>query len=83
MGLRLPFFGEPSPKHLWIRYKNRGTTDNIELDKVYPALLECAASQQYLGAREEGVTPSRSRRCKWGRNPRYHCPRWWMGRCGE
>lgn len=43
-------------------------TDNNELDKFRRGLLECQHIVT-LGSREEGATPSRSRRCEWGRNP--------------
>ncbi len=46
-----------------------GAPDIIELDKFCPPLLECANTYDSR-AREEGVNPSRSRRCQWGRNPR-------------
>ena len=43
-------------------------SDNNELDKFRRSLLECRHIVT-LGSREEGATPSRSRRCEWGRNP--------------
>jgi len=42
--------------------------DINELDNLLPGLLECPPHCDSW-VREEGVNPSRSRRCKWGRNP--------------
>ncbi len=53
-----------------------------ELDKNQQGLLLCL--QKYDSwVREEGVNPSRSRRCEWGRNPVLPLSTWWMGRRGE
>jgi len=38
-----------------------------ELDKFCYSLLLCCLHSSRV--REEGVNPSRSRRCQWGRNP--------------
>lgn len=43
------------------------------LDNIQPGLLLCPHNYDSW-VREEGVTPSRSRRCEWGRNPHCHCP---------
>jgi len=45
-----------------------GPTDINELDNLLPCLLECPPHCDSW-VREEGASPSRSRRCKWGRNP--------------
>jgi len=42
--------------------------DINELDNLLPGLLECPPHCDSW-VREEGASPSRSRRCKWGRNP--------------
>ena len=42
--------------------------DINELDNLLSGLLECLP-QYDSWVREEGASPSRSRRCKWGRNP--------------
>jgi len=42
--------------------------DINELDNIHPRLLECPPHCDSW-VREEGANPSRSRRCKWGRNP--------------
>jgi hypothetical protein len=46
----------------------REAMDMNELDNLLPRLLECLPQYDFR-VREEGVNPSRSRRCKWGRNP--------------
>lgn len=52
------------------------------LDKFQQGLLLCLHNYDSW-VREEGVTPSRSRRCEWGRNPVLPLSTWWMGRRGE
>jgi len=49
-------------------HEQGGPTDINELDNLLPGLLECPPHCDSW-VREEGASPSRSRRCKWGRNP--------------
>ena len=49
-------------------WPRRGWRDIYELDNLLTGLLECRHICDSW-VREEGVSPSRSRRCEWGRNP--------------
>ena len=48
--------------------QGRRPTDINELDNLLAGLLECPPHCDSW-VREEGASTSRSRRCKWGRNP--------------
>ena len=68
--LRLwPFFLMGMDRYLSEPVQAEKQTDINELDNLLQGLLECS---RHCESRvwEEGATPSRSRRCKWGRNPR-------------
>ena len=50
------------------RHPVKDRKDINELDNLLPCLLKCPPHCDSW-VREEGASPSRSRRCKWGRNP--------------